>query len=527
MVAHRPRGRHGRAGRPAAGARRRPARRHGRGPRRQRDHRGVAGLRRPRLRHRRRRGLDDDRRPPLRARQRRGAGDGRRHEPADPVRRGSDEPGVLRDDEPRRARAADGGGAARPSTTWSASSPRRPASSGTTCSTWSPWATRSCTTSCSASIPRRSGTAPFALATDLPVDARATDIAVGCRRARLHLLPCIAGHVGADAAGGHPRRGPASQRRRAAPRRRRHQRRDRARAAGAGCWPRRARPAPRFEGAQISCGQRATPGAIERVRIDRDTLEPRVSGRRQRRLVGRPRLRGEPARRRASPACAGPGSSRWSPSCSSSGVLDADGTIDGATADRTSTGSCPTVACSPTCCATRSGDRPALRITQNDVRAIQLAKAALQAGVRLLMDHAGLESLTDVGVGAAGRGLRQPHRPAVRAGPRSAPGLPAGPRACRPATRPAPARCGRCCPREARARDRPGRPHGDEGRDGHRAAVPGALRRLAGLPARHRSVPAPGPGGAAAGPPAGRPRGPGPAPPRRRTSRRTSQRSPT
>ena len=32
---------------------------------------------------------------------------------------------------------------------------------------------------------------------------------------------------------------------------------------------------PAFEGAQISCGQRAAPGAIERIRIDRETLEPR------------------------------------------------------------------------------------------------------------------------------------------------------------------------------------------------------------------------------------------------------------
>ncbi len=32
---------------------------------------------------------------------------------------------------------------------------------------------------------------------------------------------------------------------------------------------------PAFEGAQISCGQRAAPGAIERVRIDAATLEPR------------------------------------------------------------------------------------------------------------------------------------------------------------------------------------------------------------------------------------------------------------
>ena len=32
---------------------------------------------------------------------------------------------------------------------------------------------------------------------------------------------------------------------------------------------------PAFEGAQISSGQRAAPGAIERVRIDRATLEPK------------------------------------------------------------------------------------------------------------------------------------------------------------------------------------------------------------------------------------------------------------
>src|SRR5690606_16577005 len=33
---------------------------------------------------------------------------------------------------------------------------------------------------------------------------------------------------------------------------------------------------PAFEGAQITHGQRATPGAIERVRIDPVTLEPRI-----------------------------------------------------------------------------------------------------------------------------------------------------------------------------------------------------------------------------------------------------------
>ena len=48
---------------------------------------------------------------------------------------------------------------------------------------------------------------------------------------------------------------------------------------------------PAFEGAQISCGQRAAPGAIERVRIDRETLEPRFKVIGSRPLVGRARFR--------------------------------------------------------------------------------------------------------------------------------------------------------------------------------------------------------------------------------------------
>ena len=127
-------------------------------------------------------------------------------------------------------------------------------------------------------------------------------------------------------------------------------------------------------------------------------------------------------------------------------MLDADGTIDGALAERGPTGSSPTAASSPTCCTHGEADRPALRITQDDVRAIQLAKAALQAGVRLLMDHAGLESLTDVGsvrlAGAFGSHIDPLYALVLGL----LPGLPARPCACRPATRPARARCGRCSP---------------------------------------------------------------------------------
>ena len=87
-------------------------------------------------------------------------------------------------------------------------------------------------------------------------------------------LPCIAGHVGADAAGATLSEGPYRQ----------DQmmllvdvgtnaeivlgNRKRVVAASSPTGP-------AFEGAEISSGQRAAPGAIERVRIDPDTLEPK------------------------------------------------------------------------------------------------------------------------------------------------------------------------------------------------------------------------------------------------------------
>src|SRR6476659_2282826 len=52
------------------------------------------------------------------------------------------------------------------------------------------------------------GTAPFTLATDEPVDAWADDVDLGLPRAHLHVLPCIAGHVGADTAAAVLQEGP-------------------------------------------------------------------------------------------------------------------------------------------------------------------------------------------------------------------------------------------------------------------------------------------------------------------------------
>src|SRR6185369_8044084 len=120
------------------------------------------------------------------------------------------------------------------------------------------------------------GGAPFALATDSALTLWATEIDFAIHRnARIYVLPCIAGHVGADAAGVVLAERP-----------------DLSDAMtllvdiGTNAeivLGNRSRllacsspTGPAFEGAQISCGQRAAPGAIERVRIDAATLEPRV-----------------------------------------------------------------------------------------------------------------------------------------------------------------------------------------------------------------------------------------------------------
>ena len=108
-----------------------------------------------------------------------GAARAHRHDPRRPARRGRRSSSRTAGDRPRARRS-------------------------TSCSS----AIRSCITSCSASIPTPLGTAPFTLATDEPVDAWADDIELDLPDAHLHLLPCIAGHVGADTAAAVLQEGP-------------------------------------------------------------------------------------------------------------------------------------------------------------------------------------------------------------------------------------------------------------------------------------------------------------------------------
>ncbi len=226
------------------------------------------------------------------------------------------------------------------------------------------------------------GGAPFALATDESVSIWANELDLALHpNARAFVLPCIAGHVGADTAGMVLSEHPYS----------RDEltllvdigtnaeivlgNRHRMLAASSPTGP-------AFEGAQISGGQRAAPGAIERVRIDRQTLIPRFK------VIGCDLWSTEEG---FSDAVSGVGVTGI---CGSgiievvaemylSGVIDANGVILGSNAEISDR----VIPDGRTYSYVLNDSNPKILITQNDVRAIQLAKAALYAGVKLLMER--------------------------------------------------------------------------------------------------------------------------------------------
>ena len=126
------------------------------------------------------------------------------------------------------------------------------------------------------------------------------------------------------------------------------------------------------------------------------------------------------------------------------GVVSEDGVIDGALAAVT-----PRVeAVGRTFSYVLREGEPRLVIHQTDVRAIQLAKAALYAGAQLLIERLGAGS--PQAHHARGR-LRQPYRSALCDGARHDPRLRSRRMSPRPATPPASARASRLLNRASRA----------------------------------------------------------------------------
>ncbi|MYJ43049.1 MAG: DUF4445 domain-containing protein, partial [Acidimicrobiaceae bacterium] len=154
---------------------------------------------------------------------------------------------------------------------------------------------------------------------------------------------------------------------------------------------------PAFEGAQISCGQRATGGAVERVRIDPDTWEPRFK------VIGCELWSHEPgfaeeldrAGLQASGLC-GSGIVEVVAEMFLAGVADRHGVIS------SDVGRSPRiVADGRTFSYVLQAEPIPLSVTQNDVRAVQLAKAALRAGIDLLRERAGVDEAPEIRLAGA------------------------------------------------------------------------------------------------------------------------------
>ena len=240
------------------------------------------------------------------------------------------------------------------------------------------------------------GSAPFALGVSQSFSMDAEQLELDMNKGgEVYMLPCIAGHVGADAAAATLCHGP-------------HRQdkimlmvdigtnaeivlgnKDRLLAASSPTGP-------AFEGAEISCGQRAAPGAIERVRIDAETLEVRIK------VIGIEMWSDEKgfeeeAEKIGITGICGSAIIEVIAELYLAKVISKDGVIRKNENKRIfETGRTYSFMLWE-----GKGDNPDITVSQNDVRAIQLAKAALYAGVRLLMDKLGVENVDAIALAGA------------------------------------------------------------------------------------------------------------------------------
>ncbi|WP_375261877.1 ASKHA domain-containing protein [Palleronia sp.] len=232
------------------------------------------------------------------------------------------------------------------------------------------------------------GQAPFALSTSDAVECAAAELDLTRLNpaARAYLLPCIAGHVGADAAAVALSEEPGKQ--------------DELslivdvgtnaeillgdRNGVLACS---SPTGPAFEGAQISSGQRAANGAIDAVRIDPETKDVRF------RVIGSDLWSDDPAFDFEVTGICGSGIIEALAEMRSAGIIDASGLIG--SAEQVGTDRLRADNRTHQFVLYETPDRT-ISVTQGDVRAIQLAKSALYAGARLLMDERGVDKVDRV-----------------------------------------------------------------------------------------------------------------------------------
>ncbi|MEM7059015.1 MAG: ASKHA domain-containing protein [Pseudomonadota bacterium] len=243
--------------------------------------------------------------------------------------------------------------------------------------------------------PKELGWAPFALATSNSLTLWANEMGLSMHPdARLYVLPCIAGHVGADAAAVALSEAP-------------HRQDEMTLVVDVGTNAEillgnrdkmlacSSPTGPAFEGAQISSGQRAAPGAIERVRIDPVTKEPRFK------IIGSDLWSDDEGftastnGQGVSGIC-GSGIIEVIAEMRIAGLINEDGVILSAVQAGTPRAVEDGRTWAYTLHDGTAENGPLIQVTQADVRAIQLAKAALHAGAQLLMDKMGVETVDRV-----------------------------------------------------------------------------------------------------------------------------------
>lgn len=236
------------------------------------------------------------------------------------------------------------------------------------------------------------GQAPFALATSESLSLRAIELGLNLHpAARVYMLPCIAGHVGADAAAVALSEAPDKSE-------------DLVLVVDVGTNAEillgnkdkvlacSSPTGPAFEGAQISSGQRAAPGAIERVEIDPVTKEPRF------RVIGSELWSDEEGFDEAIASTGitgicGSGIIEMVAEMRLAGIVDGPGLIG--SPEQTGSSRCFLDGRTYSYMVWDDPERP-ITVTNRDIREIQMAKAALYSGARLLMDKFEVENVDRV-----------------------------------------------------------------------------------------------------------------------------------
>ncbi len=233
------------------------------------------------------------------------------------------------------------------------------------------------------------GQAPFALAVSSSLSLIASDLDLTSLEfsTPVYLFPCVAGHVGADAAGVILTEEPQKSK-------------DMVLIVDVGTnaeiiFGDQSRvlacsspTGPAFEGAQISSGQRASPGSIERVSIDPNSRIPRFK------VIGSDLWSDEEGFNNVvlntgvNGIC-GSGIIEAIAEMRMAGIIDQSGLIGSPEALDTDRIVADGRTYSYVLYQETEAGTPPIMVTQNDVRAIQLAKSALYAGAKLLMDNFG------------------------------------------------------------------------------------------------------------------------------------------